>query len=83
SKYLTYCNMRPKIKDAIDEEVRETTEKQIENRLPIDATILNSEMPPGFEYGYVLRMEAMYNLNKGKGNYRVVEEAEAKGEISH
>ncbi|KAI3888668.1 hypothetical protein MKW92_011652 [Papaver armeniacum] len=48
----------------MDGEVRVATERQIERGLPIDATLLYSEMPPDFEYGDVLKMEAMYNWNK-------------------
>ncbi|KAI3836264.1 hypothetical protein MKW92_035910, partial [Papaver armeniacum] len=66
--YLAYCNLRPEIREAIGEEVRRATERQIERGLPIDATLLYSDMPPGFEYGYVLKMEARYNWNTGKGN---------------
>lgn len=77
-KYLAYCNLRLEIKNAMDEELRAFTEKQIEKGLPIDAAILISEMPPGFEYEYALRMKARYNWNKGKGNYTAAEEAEAR-----
>lgn len=83
TKYLAYGNLRPEVKEALGEEVRAATEKQIEEELPIDATILYSEMPPGFEYGYVLKMEARCNWNNSKGNYRASEKAATRGEISY
>ncbi|KAI3838586.1 hypothetical protein MKX03_030352, partial [Papaver bracteatum] len=82
-QYLAYCKLRPEIRESIGEEVRRTTERHIERGLPIDATLLYSEMPPGFEYGYVLKMEARYNWNKRKGNYEAAEEADARGEINY
>ncbi|KAI3834029.1 hypothetical protein MKW92_053565, partial [Papaver armeniacum] len=81
-KYLAYCNLRPEIKENLGEEVTAETEEKIRQGLPIDATILYSEMPPGFDYGYALKMEARYNWNRGKGQYEDAEAAEARGEIA-
>ncbi|KAI3866059.1 hypothetical protein MKX03_025894 [Papaver bracteatum] len=74
--------MCPTIKEGLGEEIRANAERQIAQGLPIDATILFSEMPLGFEYNYVLKMEARYNWNKGKGNFIATAAAEARGEIA-
>ncbi|KAI3851707.1 hypothetical protein MKX03_022352 [Papaver bracteatum] len=73
--------MCPSIKEGLGEELRANVERKIAQGLPIDAAILFSEMPPGFEYGYVLKMEARYNWSKGKGNFEAASAAAARGEI--
>lgn len=81
--HLSYCNLKPEEKEKLDAKTRAEVLYNLQHGIPIDTSILYSEMPLGFTFGYVRKMEDRYNWKKGKGNFEEVKEADARGEITY
>ncbi|RZC57743.1 hypothetical protein C5167_005041 [Papaver somniferum] len=66
-------------KEKLDAGVKAEIQFNIEQGIPIDSSVLFSELPPGYDLGYALMMEARYNWKNGKGIFEEAEQADARG----